>query len=425
MNIKDYEVIEDDFLIQKKTSILNAVFLTMSITGILVSTFEYFSYGLSTNFIIQISGTLFILIATVDLFTRKNIHQSAVIFTTFSLIFLNIRYYTYSSYMAPSVIWLTALAPSITWVSGRKFGVLSFVAATLSIIANATILYMQSGTAFTRPDVIFLGSSIITAGFLTYVIAQTQELYYHHLEEKINIEITEIHRGQLASLGELAGNVAHEMNNPLHVIKGNSSRLYRKLEDLNVDQTEENLNLKKKLQTYAQSIDRTVDKTKTIVDSLLKLSRKGEDDVTLVSTSLTEVWNQAYPLLDSKIRQSNASISFFNMEKKFHGHPEYLAQILINLVSNSLYEINTQDKPWVRVEFRNNRIDVVDSGEGIKEDEKNKVLTPFYTTKGNKGTGLGLPLCAALMKQMGGELTIPKEQDHTTIRLLLPEQIQN
>lgn len=180
----NHAIKEDDFLIQKKVKILTIVFITMAITGILVSIFELMQYGLDQRTIIQVLGTTFIIGATTDLFLRRNIHQSAIVFSIFSLIFLNIRYYHYSIYMAPSVIWLTALAPSITWVTGKRFGNITLITVFISIIANGLILFSIKGTQPNRADVIFLVSSLIVTTFLTYVIAQTQDIYYHHLEEK-------------------------------------------------------------------------------------------------------------------------------------------------------------------------------------------------------------------------------------------------
>jgi signal transduction histidine kinase len=97
-----------------------------------------------------------------------------------------------------------------------------------------------------------------------------------------------------------------------------------------------------------------------------------------------------------------------------------LAQVLLNLIRNSLYEIKDQENSWIRVEFRETYIDIVDSGPGIDPETQRKIMTPFYTTKENSGTGLGLPLCASLMKQMGGDFIIPSQQDHATFRLILP-----
>ncbi len=415
------KTLEDNFLVQRKAKILAVLFVLLSTTGTMIFAYEVLQNGLQQSAITQGLGTLFILITTADFFVRKSIYQSTLVFTVFTLVFLTFRYLQYGQFLAPSVIWFTALPPSLAWITGKKTATTAQVFICLILIGCGLHFFHNLQLNPNRADLIYLFSAMVISSYLTYIISDTQALYYHHIEEKIQLEKQEMHQGQLASLGELAGNIAHEINNPLQVIKGNSSLLSRKLKKLKVTEDEENLELQTKLIKYAKNIDRTVDRTRTIIESLLKLAKKPEDNPQLSLTSLSEVWNQAYPLLESKTRDHKASISFFNMEKKFYAQPEYLAQILLNLVGNSLFEISDQDNPWIRIEFRNDHIDIVDSGHGLTEEVQKKILAPFYTTKGNKGTGLGLPLCSALMKQMGGSLEIPQKQDHTTFRLILPK----
>lgn len=412
--------LEDDALIERKIKILAVLFSFLSITGLLILFLEMMKGGLDGESKTQALGTVIIILTTADFFIRKNVTQSTNFFSLFALSFITYRYVEYRVYMAPSVIWMAAFPPSYAWVGRGRKGVPALIVMYTLLLSICAHFYFNHSIVPTRMDVIYIFSAIVVSGYLTYIITETQDLYYYHIQEKIAFEKQQLHKDQLASLGELAGNIAHEINNPLQVIKGNSSLISRKIGNLEVTDSEDNKAFIKKLEKYATNIDRTVDKTKSIVESLLKLSRKSEDVVTLSETTLADVWNEAYPLLEEKIRQGNASISFFNMEKKFKAQPEYLAQILTNLISNSLFEIKNSDNPWVRIELNKGNIDVVDSGPGLNQEAREKILTPFYSTKGNQGTGLGLPLCTALMERMGGELTIPEVQEHATIRLILP-----
>lgn len=416
-------MLEDDFIKKKKESILAATFAILATTGLIILVLDLFQLGWVFKTQVQALATAFIFAITLDFYLRRNITQAALIFAFFTLVFLTTRYITYRAYLAPSVLWFIAFPPIISWIANKKIGLASLIASFMAMTSCWLYFYIQLQLRPVNSDIIFIFSAFIISSYLTYIVTQTQSLYAHHLEEKVNFQRKELHQSQLASLGELAGNIAHEINNPLQVMKGNATQLKKKilkLQEETFDQ-EESIERIHKIHHHANNIDRTVDRTKKIIDSLLKLSRQPEQEVTLEETSLSDVWNQAYPLLEHSVRQSKASISFFNMEKKFKARPELMAQILINLIKNSLFEIENSDNPWIRIEYRDGHIDIVDSGKPFDDDFKEKALKPFYTTKGNQGTGLGLPLCVALMRQMGGDFDIPAGQTHATFRLILPE----
>ena len=416
------DILHDAFLSNKKKAVLNAIFFILSITGLLIAIIDLINYGLVSKSLVQLIGTFIIFIISLDFFIRQNIPQSALAFGVFGITFLSYRYISYNTYLAPTVIWLTALAPSMAWVSDKKYAWITCVLSNLAILGCCTYIYLENGIPPQGPEQIYILSGVVIGSYLTLLITESQGLYLRYLEQKINYEKQELHQGQLASLGELAGNIAHEMNNPLQVIKGNASILRRKVEklDSHTGSTQELLEDVNKASKYAQNIDRTVDRTKKLIDNLLQLARQPLNEAENTETSLTEIWNQAYPLIENRLREHNTSISFFNMEKKFYARPELMAQILMNLIRNSLYEIKDQENSWIRIEFRETYLDIVDSGPALGIEAQKKIMTPFYTTKEKNGTGLGLPLCASLMKQMGGDFEIPHQQEHATFRLILP-----
>jgi len=236
---------------------------------------------------------------------------------------------------------------------------------------------------------------------------------YHKYLNLYKIELhNSIHKGQLETIGELAGNIAHEINNPLQVIKGNAYKLHKKLKQKYPEE--------ETLIRYSTNIDRTVDRTNTLITGLLRLSRTGEK-VEVTSTPFKETWGLVYGLMEQKLAKSNVALSIKNMDLIVNANIEYLSQVIINIIRNSIHEIDNTEKPWIIVDVRKNHIDIIDSGKGIEKALEDKILTPFFTTKkAEEGTGLGLSLCHNLMVKMGGDLTYESGRENTTFRLHLP-----
>ena len=227
-----------------------------------------------------------------------------------------------------------------------------------------------------------------------------------------------IEKTKLASLGEMAAGIAHEINNPLMVICGNNS-LIQKMQDKDLLDQEKTLKL-------TGTIDKQVSRITDIITALRNLSRgmsNDEKEVFSIKSIIHEAMNLA------KIKSGFQPIEFFNevdkMQEEFniYAHQGQVVQVVLNLIGNAIDAIGNHEEPWVKIEAEkiNNKevtVYISDSGKGIEQEIVNKIFQPLFTTKEiGKGTGLGLSLSKSFMQQNGGNLTYMTRDDHTCFML--------
>ncbi len=236
--------------------------------------------------------------------------------------------------------------------------------------------------------------------------------------EKLAARANMIHSAKLASLGTMAGGIAHEINNPLTIIKGYAEVLATKLEIASLTPEEQ-----KKL---AQTIVQTVNRIEAVVISLKKISRAETNSESKV-ISLKDLFNDVVDLCQKSLesRFIKLLLDFPSDDVFVKGQPVDLGHILINLINNSADAIKNKPSPWIelslRVEGQIAAIRVKDSGPGISDEIIEEIFEPFFTTKGvGEGTGLGLSISKGLAKQNGGELLYDRNSKNTCFILVLP-----
>jgi len=237
------------------------------------------------------------------------------------------------------------------------------------------------------------------------------------LRAKINIEkelqeekIKSFQSSKLASLGEVAAGVAHEINNPLSVAIGRLEIIKRKigLNDLNIEEIDIQLN----------SVLEANRRVANIVKSMRNLSRMKEE-VELQEVSLFEILEMTVPLFESKLLRGEVKfINHLENEKVLVDCGE-ISQVLLNLINNSFDAIKSSpNDKWIKIEsyVENDNIilKVSDSGLGISPEIVEKLFQPFFTTKEiGEGTGLGLSLSKNIMTRNGGSLDYDDQSENT------------
>lgn len=230
-----------------------------------------------------------------------------------------------------------------------------------------------------------------------------------------------IEKNKLASLGEMAAGIAHEINNPLTVISSNNAIL-AKLDNAN--------------KLTSQQVERLTTKTSNqvkriteIIKSLRNLSRGLANDE-MENFDLQLLLDEALKL--AKLRDKSKKILFQldNIKCFGFGNRGQIVQVVINLINNAIDAIEEQDSPWIhiKVEERKNYINVsiVDSGVGIAPDQIQKIFVPMFTTKGvGKGTGLGLSLSRSFMEQNKGSLDYQVVEGHTCFKISILKGLAN
>jgi signal transduction histidine kinase len=239
-------------------------------------------------------------------------------------------------------------------------------------------------------------------------------------EAKI-VEQQRVSQAKMAALGEMAGGVAHEINNPLAVIEMNASLI----EGANFDLPSERAEVTAEL----SAIRKQVERIGRIVRSLLSFARQSEADA-MRPISVDHVIDDVVELINERTRKSGVRLV---IEKRVEAPPHVLGdhskimQVLLNFLNNAFYSLETSDVLQRRVEIRVEdagqdmvEISVHDNGPGIPAELQEKIMVPFFTTKPvGVGTGIGLSLSRSLAQEMKGSIHFVSEPGHTFFAITL------
>ena len=310
-------------------------------------------------------------------------------------------------------------------------------------------LYIFSETigAFNQHDITLMQRFVSFAG---NTISQFEKrnllVKQKEMEEKqSNIEQVLINSEKMASLGQMAAGVAHEINNPLSYIVSNIQNLAYNLEQfshlintLKAEKAITQQTLVDTLQHYQfdelqsdssdiiTEMSEGADRVKEIVQGLRQFAHP--DQTQIGDIDITE-------LIDNTLRVAWSEIKYSaNVEKHFNTEPiiitgrsTQLSQVFLNLFFNAAQAIC--DKVGVisittKADKNNAYITIADNGCGIDEDKLNKIFDPFYTTKPiGQGTGLGLAISKAIIEQHGGLISVKSQLNQGTIfNITLPKK---
>lgn len=219
---------------------------------------------------------------------------------------------------------------------------------------------------------------------------------------------------KLAAVGKLAAGVAHEVKNPLTVIKGFSQLLLTR--EYEPDQRTK----------YLQLICKEVDRANDFILDFLKLGKPKKPHRKIIDP--LSVIEDVILLIQSQCYLNGVTITKrLDCSKKILADPDQLKQVLINLAKNSLEAMEDPKLAAKNITFQTSiddksqtlAINVSDTGPGICEDILDKISSSFFTTK-KFGTGLGLNISKSIIEQHGGQLTIASGPKGTTATIKLP-----
>jgi signal transduction histidine kinase/integral membrane sensor domain MASE1 len=231
-----------------------------------------------------------------------------------------------------------------------------------------------------------------------------------------------VRSAKFSALGEMAGGIAHEINNPLSIILARVEQIQRVAKQDKIEP--------KKLLDLADSIAKTVKRISTIVVGLKTFSRSGDgEEFALVN--LKNLVDETVSFCHDRSHQMGVEISVEGIDGvSVPGRHTQLSQVLLNLLNNALDAASAQDTKWIRItgELQGSfyLLRVTDSGAGISAEVVDKLMQPFFTTKEiGKGTGLGLSLSKGIMEDHKGELLYLKHQGHTSFVMKIPIKNEN
>ena len=222
-------------------------------------------------------------------------------------------------------------------------------------------------------------------------------------------------RGKFTELGLMSAGITHEISNPLTIILGRITKISRmELSSSNKQEIEKGL---EQIKTNAERIA-------SIIQSVRKYIYRNDEE-TEEYISLTEIINDVLVFYGQRLKNHGIELRLKNVEKVYvSGHKGQFEQALLNLISNSFDAIDNLDEKWIEISAMktNDKVQIYikDSGHGIPSEVRSKMLNPFYTTKTNKGSGLGLSLVKGIVQKHGGDLKYI-EGYNTTFMIELPQ----
>jgi C4-dicarboxylate-specific signal transduction histidine kinase len=221
-----------------------------------------------------------------------------------------------------------------------------------------------------------------------------------------------VSQSQMASIGEMASGVAHEINNPLTVINGSIFSIIKSLKKSN--------SVDEKVFERCDEIVKTTRRVSEIISALQDFSTNttnNDAEEVSVKSLITNVVNLFKEKLDSN--NIKLEINHFNNDFNINCNKNEVSQVLFNLLINSIYFVSKLDTKWIRfetsIEDKSFVIKVIDSGDGINQDIQEKILEPFFSTKDiGEGSGLGLSSSIGVLRKNNAQLSIDHKTQNTT-----------
>lgn len=247
-----------------------------------------------------------------------------------------------------------------------------------------------------------------------------------HLEAQVELRVEEISKKdamllnaeKLSSLGEMAAGVAHEINNPLAIIRGRLELVNDALAKGKTDPDK----LKKMTKSATEACDRIV----KIVSGLKFFARDGSQDLEEL-VEVIYIVNETLGFCQERFKGSDVKLFVEVSENspKLKCQSVQVSQVLLNLLNNAFDAVKGTEDAWVKVIVKEDKeqvhIYVKDSGHGIDKEVADKIMQPFVTTKKvGEGTGLGLSVSKGIIEEHSGTLELEPEEENTTFHIALP-----
>lgn len=219
---------------------------------------------------------------------------------------------------------------------------------------------------------------------------------------------------KLAAIGKVSAGIAHEINNPLNNISLTAEVLLEELSDL---EKGEHLEMVRDILTQS-------DRAREVVHHLLQFSRNGKSKV-MKHIDLVRLVDESLALVKNQFRMGGVSYDFDHPEQPVEiiGNPNQLQQVLVNMMLNAIQAMQTDGLLRLAVEQENGQAQVTisDTGAGILPEMLPHIFEPFFTSK-DEGTGLGLSLSYAIIKEHQGDIEVDSDEGlGTTFRITLPQ----
>jgi two-component system NtrC family sensor kinase len=268
---------------------------------------------------------------------------------------------------------------------------------------------------------IIVATSLVVSHRLIRRISKADEEKQIADKEKDMLSQQVIETGKLASIGELAAGIAHEINNPVAIMIEEAGWVEDLLEEEEFGKSE-NLD---ELHRALKQINTQGRRCKEITHKLLSFARK--TDSRTMEISINDLLEEIVYLSSQRAKYSNIELhsDFEGDLPPISASETEMQQVFLNLVNNAL---DAMEKTGGTLTIRSRRVDdgievtIADTGIGIAEANLKRVFDPFYTTKPvGKGTGLGLSICFGIINKIGGDIQAQSQKgEGTTFAIRIP-----
>lgn len=206
---------------------------------------------------------------------------------------------------------------------------------------------------------------------------------------------------KMAAIGLLAGNIAHELNNPLTGIRSLAQILGTELES--GSQVAEDI----------KEVERAAERSQKIIENLLDFSRGGTEEKQ-VRVSLNDIVNRTLPMLKTAMREHRSEIHLSEKSAMVRVEPHLMQQVVFNLVNNACQAMKEPGTITVETTVNEDAVmgnwfelHIKDTGDGIPPEIIDNIFEPFFTTKSvGEGTGLGLSMSQSIIQKFGGQILV-------------------
>ena len=235
-------------------------------------------------------------------------------------------------------------------------------------------------------------------------------------KELMNQQVIET--GKLASIGELAAGIAHEINNPVAIMVEEAGWIQDLLAE---DEFSRGAN-RDEFERALKQINTQGKRCKEITHKLLSFARK--TDARVQDFSINDLIEEVLGLSEQRAKYAKVTITSLLDENlpAIKASPSEMQQVFLNLINNAVDAMEKQGGE-ITVATRREKdhliVEVRDSGPGIPPANLDRIFDPFYTTKPvGKGTGLGLSICYGIIKKMEGDISVNSTMDEGTTFLI-------
>ena len=255
-----------------------------------------------------------------------------------------------------------------------------------------------------------------------YEKIQREEERRKEAEFRVKMEQQMVAAERLASLGTLAVGVAHEINNPLAIIRESAGWLALLLKRKELAE----LPLRKDFELALQKIEKGVDRAKRITHQLLGFVRK--QDSSFSHVNLPELVDETIGLVKKEALHKGIAVELKveSTAGSIWSDPYQLRQVLLNLLTNAVHATGKGGSITVSIESTGGGVQLTirDTGTGIPRENLKHIFEPFFSTKNpGEGTGLGLFVTRGILGRLGGHIDVESSLGQgATFRVWLPQR---